>query len=134
MDNHDREMHCPDEERCYEALSQLLHPEGIACPRCGARAGLRVHRRHREPVVDYICTQCFRVFNAWTGTPLQGTHRPPSQIVAILEGIVTGIPTSHLACRLGCNRPGLVPLRRRWLPLALRATRAGIFSGLDVCP
>src|SRR5437763_83242 len=131
MNNMHRKIQGSDEEKCYEALSALLHPEGMACPRCGAKDGLRVHRRHREPVVDYLCTDCFRVFNAWTGTPFQGTHRPPSHIIAILEGIVTGVPTAQLASRLGCHRPGLVPLRRRWLPLALKATRAGIFSELN---
>jgi transposase-like protein len=110
---------------CYEILMNLLHPEGIVCPRCGVREGLRVHRRHREPVVDYLCTGCFRVFNAWTGTVLQGTHRPPSQIISILDGFASGVTTAQLARWLECRRPGLVPLRRRWLPLALQASKKG---------
>ena len=36
-----------DEDACYAKLVQWLHPGGLACPRCGARDGLGVHRRHR---------------------------------------------------------------------------------------
>ena len=45
-----------DQEGCCQKLFDLLHPEGFACPRCGARDGLNVHRRHPDsPVVDYRC-------------------------------------------------------------------------------
>ena len=67
-----------DEDACYRKLVELLHPDGLACPACGQRQRLGVHRRHREPVLDYQCGDCGRVFNAWTGTVLQGTHRRPS--------------------------------------------------------
>src|SRR5262249_35393360 len=50
-----------DESACYEALVALLHREGLACPRCRARDGLKVHRRHRAPVLDYRCAGCGRV-------------------------------------------------------------------------
>ena len=67
-----------DQEACRQKLFDLLHPEGFACPRCGAREGLNVHRRHPDsPVVDYRCKGCRRVFNMFTGTPWQGTHLSP---------------------------------------------------------
>lgn len=70
-----------DEDACYGKLVELLHPDGLACPRCGLRQRLGVHYRHRAPVQDFQCGACGRVFNAWTGTILRGTHRRPSQIL-----------------------------------------------------
>ena len=55
-----------DEDACYRKLVELLHPDGLACPSCGQRRRLGVHHRHREPVLDYQCGDCGRVFNAWT--------------------------------------------------------------------
>jgi hypothetical protein len=81
-----------DEQACYERLEALLHPGGLACPRCGARAGLGVHRRHRAPVLDYQCGACSRVFNAFTGTALQKSRRPCAQVLLILRGLCRGGP------------------------------------------
>ena len=109
-----RETSDPERERAeYDVLVSLLHPGGLACPRCGARGGLGVHRRHRDPVLDYQCAGCGRVFNAWSGTELEGTHRPPTEIVAILEGVARDVPTARLARQIGCQRPPLDRLRRR---------------------
>ena len=111
-----------DEDACYRKLVELFHPDGLACPRCGQQQRLSVHHRHREPVLDYQCGDCGRVFNAWTGTILQGTHRRPSQLVLILYGVATGEPTAQMARELGCDRKHLLDLRhrlqehaRRWL-------------------
>jgi transposase-like protein len=102
-----------DEEACYAQLVAVLHPDGLACPRCGARQRLGVHRRHRAPVLEYQCAACGRVFNAWTGTLLHGTHRRPSQILLILRGVAQGEPTAQLARELGCDRKHLLQLRHR---------------------
>lgn len=104
-----------DEEACYARLLHLLRPDGLECPSCAARRGLHVHRRHRAPVLDYRCAACGRVFNAWTGTALQGTHRRPSELLLILRGILLGVPTAQLARELGCQRAQLLYLRRRLL-------------------
>jgi transposase-like protein len=102
-----------DEDACYRKLVELLHPDGLACPACGQRQHLGVHHRHREPVLDYQCGDCGRVFNAWTGTELQGTHRRPSQLLLILHGVATGQPTAQMARELGCDRKHLLELRHR---------------------
>ena len=89
-----------DEDACYEKLVAILHPDGLACPRCQARDGLRVHRRHRAPVLDYRCDACGRVFNAFTGTAFHKTHRRPSEVLLILRGISQGETTARLAREL----------------------------------
>jgi hypothetical protein len=67
-----------DEAACSERLVGLLHANGLACPRCGARDGLAIHRRHRGTLVDYRCEGCGRVVNAYAGTPLRGSRRTPA--------------------------------------------------------
>ncbi len=102
-----------DEVSCYRGLVAALHPGGLACPRCGSQRDLHIHRRHRDPVLDYQCGACNRVFNAWTGTALQKTHRRPSQLVWLLRGIVEGRSTGQLAREIGCQRSQLLVLRNR---------------------
>ena len=67
-----------DERACYDRLLAPLHPGGLTCPRCGAGDRLGIHRRRRDPVIDYQCGRCGSVFNAFTGTPLQGVRRSPA--------------------------------------------------------
>jgi len=110
-----------DEHACYRRLLQILHPEGLRCPRCHASDGLHVHRRRRDPVLDYRCASCGRVFNAFTATPLQGTPRRPAELLLILRGIVQGVPTAQLARELGASRPRLLELRHK---LQARAAQA----------
>jgi transposase-like protein len=102
-----------DEHSCYEKLVALLHPDGLACPKCGARDRLGVRRRHRDPVIDYQCGRCRRVFNAFTATPLQGIRRSPAQLLLILRGVAQAAPTAQLARELGCDRKHLLELRHR---------------------
>jgi transposase-like protein len=102
-----------DEDACYAKLVDLLHPDGLSCPRCGERDCLGIHHRHREPVLDYQCGTCGRVFNAWTATFLQGTHRRPGQLLMILRGIAQGTPTAQMARELGCDRRHLLQLRHQ---------------------
>ena len=87
-----------DEHACYRHCVALLHPDGLACPRCGADNRPGIHRRHREPALDDQCGLCrcvFCVFNAFTGTPLQGIRRQPAQLARVL----------------GCDRKHLLQLR-----------------------
>ena len=115
-----------DEDACYAKLLGWLHPDGLACPRCGARDGLHVHHRHRAPVLDYRCKACRRVFNAYSGTALQGTQRRPVELVLIVRGFAQGVPTAQLARELGCDRSELLDFRHRLQEAACR--------GLDRTP
>jgi transposase-like protein len=110
-----------DEDACYGWLLDLLHPDGLACPGCGAADALSVHRRDRAPVLAYRCGRCRRCFNAFAGTPLQGTHRSCRQWALILRGFCQGTPTAKLARELGCDRKHLLELRHELQGLAERA-------------
>jgi transposase-like protein len=111
-----------DQTACYHMLTDLLHPEGLACPRCAADEGLNIHRRRDDsPVVDYRCKGCRRVFNVYTGTSWQGTHFKPATIVLILRGIAQGVPTAKLARELGLSRPHLLERRHEIQAHALAA-------------
>jgi transposase-like protein len=118
-----------DEQACYDYLLSALHPHGLKCPGCGAKDGLGVHRRRRAPVLDYQCKGCGRVFNAFTGTPLAGTSRPPSRLVAILRGVGKGESTAGLSRELSCSRAHLLALRHR-----LQANAAGWLEKFDSAP
>lgn len=100
-----------DERACYDRLAGLLHPGGLCCPGCGATDGLGVHRRRRDPVLDYQCAGCGRVFNAFTGTTLHGDRRPCRHLLLILRGVAQGTPTARLARELGCDYARLLRLR-----------------------
>jgi transposase-like protein len=100
-----------DQQACYHKLLGLLHPDGLTCPRCGGDR-LPVHRHHKgSPVVDHRCKGCRRVFNLFTGTPWQGAHRTPAEILLILRGFTQGVSTARLARELGASRPHLLELR-----------------------
>ena len=110
-----------DESKCYDAVLGWLHPGGLSCPRCGKADRMIIHRRNRDPVIDYRCGHCGRVFNAFTQTTLAGTHYRPSEIVLILRGIAQGQTTAGLARELGVSRGHLLALRHR-LQESARAT------------
>jgi predicted RNA-binding Zn-ribbon protein involved in translation (DUF1610 family) len=94
-----------NEEACFQALLALVHPEGPHCPKCGERDQIHRHQNSRQPWrVHYLCSHCDHIFKAWTGTLLQGTHRPPSQILQIWKGMLDGEPTCPCASRLRCDR------------------------------
>jgi transposase-like protein len=101
-----------DDAACYDFLLASLHPEGLRCPRCQGRESV-VHRSHRDPVLDYRCRACGRVFNAFTGTALQGTQRSAAHLVLLLRGIAQGVSTARLARELACSRRHLLELRHR---------------------
>jgi transposase-like protein len=111
-----------DEAACYQRLVTWLHPAGLCCPHCRAAvADCWVHRRHRDPVLDYRCRGCGTVFNAFTGSALRGTQRTCAELLLILRGIAQGVPTAPLARELGCDRKHLLELRHRLQALAERA-------------
>jgi transposase-like protein len=109
-----------DEQVCYRYLSDILHPEGMCCPR-GHRlpATQAPHVRARAPVVDYRCRECGAVFNLFTGTVWAGTHYACAVIVMILRGFAQGIPTLQLADELGCDYGTLLGYRHEMQAAAL---------------
>src|SRR4051795_8874216 len=102
-----------DEQACYDQLVEWLHPEGLACPRCHGADTSYVHRRDRAPILDYRCRACRCVYNAFTGTALQGTKRRPVALLLILRGFAQGASTARLARELECDRLELLALRHR---------------------
>src|SRR5439155_26570768 len=102
-----------DERSCYQRLLAALHPHGLRCPACHEDKTFGVQRRGRDPVLDYRCRGCGCVFNAFTGTLLQKTHRSCSQWVLILRGVSQGTSTARLARELKCSRGHLLELRHK---------------------
>jgi transposase-like protein len=101
-----------DQEGCRQKLFDLLHADGLACPRCEARDGLNIHRRRPDsPVVDHRCKRRRRIFNMFTNTPWRGTHLSPAQILLILRGIAQGVPSARLAREVGISRQHMLRLR-----------------------
>lgn len=113
--------HLMDEQACYAWLVRLLHPHGLSCPRCGRSDHWGVHRRIRDPVLDYRCRLCGCVFNAFTGTSLHGRRRSPSHWVLILRGISQGQTTAGLARELHASRGHLLEFRHQLQDRAARA-------------
>ena len=109
------------ESACFRTLSNTVHPEGLHCPRCGQGDGVHVHEDQRQPWrIHYRCSHCGHIFTSWTRTPLQGTHRPPSEILHIMLGILAKQSDSRLARELGRDRGKLAIFRHkleRWIKL-----------------
>ena len=117
-------------DACYQFLVDTLHPDGLHCPTCRQADALSIHHRRHQPVLDYRCRHCGSVFNAYTDTPFQKTHRSPPQLVLILRGICQGTPTAQLARELACDRKHLLALRHKLQGLALQAAeRTGPVAG-----
>jgi len=92
-----------DADSYSKTLFNLIHPEGLPCPRCNKPNGLHMFRRHRNSwIVDYRCSHCWRIFNPWKGTPLEPSHHPHRELLSIIQGMTEGKSTTHLADR---NRP-----------------------------
>jgi transposase-like protein len=109
-----------DEQACYDKLVGWLHPDGLACPRCHGADTSYVHRHDRAPILGYRCRACRRVYNAFTGTALQGTKRRPVALLLILRGFARGESTARLARELECDRLELLKFRHKLQGLAYR--------------
>ena len=101
-----------DEQRCYDFLLEVLHPEGLHCPNGHLLPPDQTpHDRHRDPLFDYRCRVCGKVYNIFTGTIWSGSRYSCVTIVLIMRGILQGVPTKHLAEEMGIDRSHL--LKRR---------------------
>src|SRR5574341_899584 len=101
-----------NEKQCYDYLSKTLHPDGLHCPDGHSLPPDQApHDRHRDPLFDYRCKICGKVFNIFTDTIWSGSRYSCITIVLILRGIVQGVPTMHLAEELGIDRTHLLNIR-----------------------
>jgi transposase-like protein len=108
------------DDACYRLLLSVLHPDGLLCPKGHPlEEGQAPHDRHREPVLDYRCRTCGKVFNLYTGTPLHAVRFSPARLVMILRGFCQGVTTLHLSQELGVGRRNLLKLRHRVQGMAL---------------
>jgi hypothetical protein len=110
-----------DEQKCYDYLVEILHPDGLCCPECKSPVEQsKVHRRDRAPILYFRCC-CGRIYNAFSGTLWGGTHHRCCVIVRILQGFAQGIPTLHLAKELGIDRKHLLERRHKIQEFAAQA-------------
>lgn len=121
-----------DAKSCYDRLVQWLHPSGLKCPGCNRDDRVRVHRKDRDPLWEYRCWRCGRVFNAYTGTALQGTKRGPVQLMLILRGFAQGVSTARLSRELGCDRIELLRFRHKLQDSASRLRDLDPLADADV--
>jgi transposase-like protein len=110
-----------DEQKCYDFLVDILHPDGLECPVCQcAVEDSKIHRHDRAPILYYNCGNG-HVYNAFSKTVWQGTHHKCPVIVRILQGIAQGTSTLHLAQELGIDRKHLLQRRHIIQDLAASA-------------
>jgi hypothetical protein len=92
-----------DEETFYRKLLELLHPDGLVCPRCGSRHFNQVSSDFATSVPAYWCSDCTRCFDAWTGTLLQGACCPASEVYRELLCVLARVARRGLR-NSGSNR------------------------------
>ncbi len=108
------------EQNCYDFLLKMLHPDGLHCPNVHPLPSDQApHDRHRDPIFDYRCRECGKVYNIFTNTILSGIRYSCVSLVLILRGIAQGVPTKHLAEELGIDRSNLLKLRHAIQNLAM---------------
>jgi hypothetical protein len=123
--------HLMDEDKCYAFLVELLHPNGLQCPNCHAVCDeARIHRYDRVPLLSYRCP-CGCVYNAWTGTLLQGTHWQASIWIQVLRGFTQGTPTQHMAAELGLSRTYLLSIRHKCQDFLAAFSPEGAVAGFN---
>lgn len=112
------------EQDCYDYLLHILHPDGLKCPNGHSLpADQKPHDRHRDPIFDYRCRACGKVFNLFTGTIWCRTRYKCSVIVLLMRGFVQGVPTLQLAEELELDYGTVLKWRHRIQQL-----------GLEKCP
>jgi transposase-like protein len=108
------------EQNCYDFLLKMLHPNGLHCPSGHPLPSDQApHDRHRDPIFDFKCRECRKVYNIFTNTILSGIRYSCVTLVLILRGIAQGVPTKHLAQEPGIDRSNLLKLRHAIQNLAM---------------
>ena len=123
-----------DVDSYSKTLFDLMHPEGLPCPRCNEPNGLHMFRRHLNSwIVDYRCSHCWRILNPWEGDGLERSHHPHRELSGMIPGMTEGKSTTHLVDR---NRPSSAIMTRwsrreaSWRAF-LGTLETGHFAGLD---
>jgi len=86
-----------NERCCYRLLHRLRWPQGVNCPRCGARDVWRMSKQGRS---EYRCKRCRYHFSLLTGTALHGTRLPLTKWVLAVGLFKIGISSHALALEL----------------------------------
>lgn len=119
-----------NENQAYEYLKQVLHPEGLHCPNCGVALpeDQAPHTRDREPLVNYRCRECGRVYNLFTATLLKGTRYDCQTWVLILHDFIAGRTTSEIATELKLDYGTVLKWRHKLQGTALNKHITAILS------
>lgn len=115
-----------DEQACYDWLVELLHPNGLGCPRGHPVSMAGVHKRHRAPVLVYQCNgvNCRAVYTAFTGTMWRNSRWRPSEIIQLLQGTSQGKSSAQIAREIGRHRCHVMTKRKQLQGNAYKALPA----------
>ncbi len=99
----------------YEWLLEYFHPQGMACPHCGA--ALEEARAFRmtksSQVPDYRCRGCDKTYNVYSQTVFEGRRLKPEQVVMLVRGVVKGEQGQILAKEVGVCRQTVQLIRQQ---------------------
>jgi transposase-like protein len=91
-----------DDELGEVWLQKHFHPQGLCCPKCGAKAKqARVfgHTR-RSHVTRHRCRQCQTVYTVYTATVFANKQLRPAQVILLLRGVCKGESTGSVSREL----------------------------------
>lgn len=93
-----------EESKFFEQLRTTRFAEGARCPHCSGTSvkkngSYKINRQLRQ---RYLCKDCQRTFNDFTGTPMAGTHHPEKWVMALMH-MIEGNSLRTVASGLGIN-------------------------------
>jgi len=99
-------------ESCYQWLVNYLYPDGLKCPYCKSQERW-IHRKNREPLLDYRCKNCHKTYNLFSKTDFEKTHLSLTQIVLLIRGVCKGDTANTIAKEIGVSRQTVQRLRQK---------------------
>lgn len=95
-------------------VEKYLHPEGIACPRCGRakEEAWDEGKTKRSQLTKRRCKGCRYKYTAYYGTVFFNKMVTPAQVIMLLRGMVKGESTNGLARELGLKFDTVHGLRK----------------------
>ncbi len=108
-------------QQCYDFLLDVLHPQGLHCPRGHGLEHSTVRHARRAPIVTYECGVCGQRFNAFTHTVLSGIRYTTVKITQLVRGIAQGETTARLAREIRGCRKNVLKWRHKLQQLAKNA-------------